>query len=84
MMGITRMPVGGHVGDRCRRSRSEWPGGLLGELESAKAGNEHGAMVVEGDEELVAEVDEHVRGGELEDLVVLVAVGEQWVRGLQT
>src|SRR5882757_7356935 len=97
MMGIAWMPGRSHAGDGhrvdarwrsrrrwgCRRSRSEWPGGLIGELQSAEAGNENGAMVVEGDEELVAEVDEQVRGGELGDLVVLVALGERRVRGLQ-
>src|ERR1700742_2552637 len=67
----------------CRRSRSEWPGGLIGELEGAQASKQHGAMVVEGDEELVAEVDEQGRGGALEDLVVLVAVSDRRVRGLQ-
>ena len=40
----------------CRRSRSEGPGGLIGALEGAQAGKENGAMVVEGDEEFVAEV----------------------------
>src|ERR1700755_2190328 len=88
-----RMPGRGHAGDghradagsrsrrrwSCRRSRSEWPGGLIGELEGAQAGNENGAMVVEGEEELVAEVDEQVRGGEREDLVVFVALGKRRV-----
>src|ERR1700755_2168280 len=67
----------------CRRSRSEWPGGLSGALEGAQAGNENGAMVVEGEEELVAEVDEQVRGGEREDLVVFVALGQGGGRGRQ-
>lgn len=83
-MGIAWMLGRGDAGDGVAGLRSEWPGGLIGELEGAKAGKENGAMVVEGEEELVAEVDEHVRGGELEDLVVLVAWSERRVRGLQT
>jgi hypothetical protein len=40
-------------------------------------------MVVETDQELVAEVDEDARRGELEHLVVILSSGKTWIREVQ-
>src|SRR5882724_10626900 len=62
---------------------SERPGGLIGVLERLEARSDVGAVVVERDEEVIAEFGEHARGGDLEDLVIALRSSHRRVGHLE-
>src|SRR4051812_19090678 len=62
---------------------SEWPGGLVRVLQGHEAGGELPAQLIDAGEQLVAELDQNARGGELR-VIVKASRDESRVRDVES